>query len=975
MLAAVSGTATLVFAAQWLVACLLGAAISWALLVFFLRRRRGAGHVFLRSARHGPLFAALFLVAFAAANVYIEGRAFALYAPLLAAPAQVLFLLLFYLYPPPFPKASYTARGIRWLGIIYAFAQVAAYIPQQPQQTQQPATNSHVHLTPAQVLAVPGVLGTFIVLGSTFALAPTVLGILPQVYARARYLAASGREPHASRRVWIGAALGGAVASFVLLVVAGLLAPPALLTPTSTTAATNAAFSSVTAAPPVLQAARLGFFLLTSLAPVGMGFLLMSGRRYDREALLHRALIALALVACLLLVYAAGVVAVALVFPNYRGPGFTYLPFILPLGVLLGAIYPPLRAQVEVQIGLRFFRETYEAGQVLAAAGPALRRETRPDRLYAQLVTAVEKALRPATLALWVRPLQVASIFRASGAFAQSAPSAPALGVGAHPLDASMQTDPDVKHLRWYAPTPGSEPPGATTLTIRANDFASATLQGPAGVFEVERLPADSPAAQTLQAAGMRLALPLVSQGELEGVLALAPRAGAHRYGDDTRELLEALAGEVAPALHAARIAQRHEVAVRERERVEQELQTARRIQESLLPKEVPALAGWRIATAYQPAREVGGDFYDFIALPDGRLGIVLGDVTDKGIPAALVMATTRSMLRAVATRPHAAPDAVLAQVNDLLCPDLPASMFVTCFYAVLDADSGRLCYANAGQDLPYLRHTDGRVEELRATGMPLGMLPGSSYDAHETTLAPGDSLLFFSDGLVEAHNPAREMFGLPRLMRLLGEQADGTPPIDALLHALGDFTGPDWEQEDDITLVALRRTSEDAPPHDENGPGGWQILAAFTLPSVPGREREAIARVTTAVEGLGLSPRRLEDLQTAVGEAAVNAMEHGNRYQAELPVALEVRASAAELVVRLTDQGSHTPIPTPPSHAPDLAAKLAGEQAPRGWGLFLMRNLVDEVRVSGDDTHHTVELVLALSAKLVDDSDRRQVE
>ena len=831
MLAGGQGTATLVFAAQWLVACMLGTTISWALLMLFLRRRLGAGvrRMPLGSMRHGPLFVALVVVAFGAANLYIEGHAFAMHAPLLAAPAQILFLLLFYLNPPAFPKASYAAHGIRWLGIIYAFAQIAAYIPQQPQQSQQ-ATNSQVHLTPAQVLAIPSVLGTLIVLGSTFALGPIMLGILPQLYTRARYLAQSGSQAPAlapARRALIAGA--GVVAGFALFVLAGLLAPPALLTPASSQAATNAAFAAVTSAPPVLQAARLGFFLFTSLVPVGAGFLLMSGRHYDREALAHRALIALALVASLLLVYAVGVVAVAIAFPGFSGQGFAYLPFILSLAVLLGAIYPPLRGWIEAEIGRRFFQETYEASRTLAAAVAALRTETGPDQLCAQLVSAVQKALRPSALALWVRPAPGAAAFRASGIFAPTAHPPDARG-GHVPETATASSDGaaapsrDGTHLRWYAQTPdadaGSEaspsstPIGAAMLTVHDDDPARAAFKQPPTVIEVGGLPPESPLAGVLHAAQVRLALPLISQGELEGVLALAPRAGARRYGEDTRELLASLAGEVAPALRAARIAQRRDAQMRERERVEQELQTARRIQESLLPKEVPALQGWRIATAYQPAREVGGDFYDFITQSDGQLVIVLGDVTDHGIPAALVMATTRSMLRAVAAQPDITPDAVLAQVNELLARDLPASMFVTCFYALLDPASGRLRYANAGQDLPYLRRPDGTVRELHATGMPLGMMPGSQYDTHETTLAPGDGLLFFSDGLVEAHNPAREMFGLPRVMRLLGERDGDTPPIVALLHALADFTGAYWEQEDDITLVALRRVEVGAAPH-----------------------------------------------------------------------------------------------------------------------------------------------------------------
>jgi serine phosphatase RsbU (regulator of sigma subunit) len=243
-----------------------------------------------------------------------------------------------------------------------------------------------------------------------------------------------------------------------------------------------------------------------------------------------------------------------------------------------------------------------------------------------------------------------------------------------------------------------------------------------------------------------------------------------------------------------------------ERARIEQEMSTAQHIQQSLLPKDVPALPGWQFIPYYKPAREVGGDFYDFLTLDDGRLGIVIGDVTGKGVPAALVMAITRTMLR-TAAQTAASPGQALARVNDLLAADITPGMFVTCFYALLDPGTGRVDFANAGHDLPYWRHADG-VRELRATGMPLGIQPGSCYDEQTATLAPGDRVLLYSDGLVEAHNPAREMFGFPRLMELVRVQADHASPIDALLCELTAFTGADWEQEDDVTLLVLSRAS-----------------------------------------------------------------------------------------------------------------------------------------------------------------------
>ncbi len=244
-----------------------------------------------------------------------------------------------------------------------------------------------------------------------------------------------------------------------------------------------------------------------------------------------------------------------------------------------------------------------------------------------------------------------------------------------------------------------------------------------------------------------------------------------------------------------------------ERTRIEQELRTAHLIQHSLLPKEVPVLAGWQIATYYQSAREVGGDLYDFLMFEDGRLGLVIGDVADKGVPAAMVMASTRSMLRA-ATQVTDSPGEVLARVNDLLYADIPPNMFVTCFYAVLDPGSGKLRYANAGHDLPYQRDA-GKVCELRATGMPLGLMPGMSYEEQEVIVALDESILFYSDGLVEAHNPEREMFGFPRLKALLEEHTGGATLIDFLLGELRSFTGDGWEQEDDMTMLTLQRGLE----------------------------------------------------------------------------------------------------------------------------------------------------------------------
>jgi len=246
---------------------------------------------------------------------------------------------------------------------------------------------------------------------------------------------------------------------------------------------------------------------------------------------------------------------------------------------------------------------------------------------------------------------------------------------------------------------------------------------------------------------------------------------------------------------------------MRERERVEQELRVARSIQQASLPKEVPKLVGWQITPYYHPAREVGGDFYDFFELDNGRLGLVVGDATGKGVPAALVMASARSMLRAVA-QVSESPGDVLRRVNDSLVADIPPNMFVTCFYAILDPESANLRYANAGHDLPYLHRLSGEAEELRARGMPLGLMPGMSYEEKQTVLDGGEAALFYSDGLVEAHGPKGDMFGFPNLKALVAKHSEEGSLGELLLEELYSFVGEGWEQEDDITLLSLRRSA-----------------------------------------------------------------------------------------------------------------------------------------------------------------------
>lgn len=506
-------------------------------------------------------------------------------------------------------------------------------------------------------------------------------------------------------------------------------------------------------------------------------------------------------------------------------------------------------------------------------------------------------------------------------------------------------------------PTSPQETPSGEVrpLNIPLHDPLLAYITHSQGVIEVDKLNLDSPTLRTLREEGVRLALPLVSQGELIGLINLGPRMSEQEYSSDDFRLLHTLSTQASPALRIAQLARQQLVEAQERERIENELRVARVIQQTLLPREIPQPSGWAFGAFWQPAREVSGDFYDFILLPDGRMGILVADVTDKGVPAAMVMATTRSILRAAAER-LLEPSEVLARTNEVLYPDIPQKMFVTCLYLVLDPQTGRITFANAGHNLPYLRTAEG-VVELRATGMPLGLLPGMGYEQKEVVIKPGEGLLLSSDGLVEAHNAHGEMFSFPRTKRLMGEHPGGAGLVQFYMDQLNAFTGPNHEQEDDITLVTIERLP--------SSPNTEHTLGQFAIPSQPGNERQAAAKVLEAVAPLNLPEARRKRLETAVAEATMNAMEHGNKYQEDVPVNIHVFVEDEKLTIRITDQGGGADIPA--STTPDLVAKLAGEQSPRGWGLFLIKNMVDEMNVVQDEETHTIELVIKYTGTQVD--------
>jgi serine phosphatase RsbU (regulator of sigma subunit) len=242
---------------------------------------------------------------------------------------------------------------------------------------------------------------------------------------------------------------------------------------------------------------------------------------------------------------------------------------------------------------------------------------------------------------------------------------------------------------------------------------------------------------------------------------------------------------------------------------LQRELAIGHKMQLSLLPQRVPQIPGWQFGTHYESAWQVGGDFYDFIRLADDpqKLGLVIADVTGKGVPAALMMAVARTLIRAETGRGHSA-GSVLQRVNELIISDNRSPLFLSALYAVLDVQTGVLRYASGGHNPPLcLRRVSGEVEELPARGYLLGAFGGVSFSEHETVLAAGDALLLFTDGISEARDGEGRFFGEERLKAAVAAAGDCSAEeiVQALVTAVDRFTGS-VDQTDDLTLLVAKR-------------------------------------------------------------------------------------------------------------------------------------------------------------------------
>ena len=299
------------------------------------------------------------------------------------------------------------------------------------------------------------------------------------------------------------------------------------------------------------------------------------------------------------------------------------------------------------------------------------------------------------------------------------------------------------------------------------------------------------------------IAVPIVSGGEVIGALNLESDT-LDAFSEADVEFLEFFA--VAAAISIEKAVLHREML--EKHRIEQQLQIAKEVQVALLPAADPVLEGYDIAGTNVPTWEIGGDYYDYLPQPDGRLGVAIADVSGKGVPAALIMATFRAALRAQRVRGMPL-DAIADRLNRILLDSMDSSRFVTAFYGLLEPGTGRLSFANCGHNPPLLLRAAGPPESLASGGPALGMWPGASFQPGEVSVLPGDILVLYTDGVIEVMNTAGEMFGVERLEAVIrrrpGESSRDL--VEAVVEATRDFAARAG-YEDDFTLVIIKRGS-----------------------------------------------------------------------------------------------------------------------------------------------------------------------
>lgn len=507
------------------------------------------------------------------------------------------------------------------------------------------------------------------------------------------------------------------------------------------------------------------FYAFLLLIPFSIGISMLRFRLWDIDPIIYRTLVYGSLTGILALIYFVSVFMLQSFFRSISGQESDLA--LVTATLLIAALFQPLRRRVQTRIDRFFYREKINFHQALTGFSQEIRTIIElPDLLHA-LTRRVIDMLHVSHAAVFLR--------RPDGRFEL----------------AKQQTGARLAPLGTDSPNQIERP---LTLPVLPSEVS---LERPLSRPKDPQFPLlvpllappakDKPHAQD-------------GQPDLVGVLALGPRLADQPYSADDQSLLMILGDQAGTAISVAQL-------VAEKQRVDQELALAWRIQQSFLPPALPQIPGWELTAVLIPARETCGDFYDVIALPDGRYGLLIADVADKGMAAALYMALSRTLIRTYASQHPTRPDLALQAANERILQDSHSDQFVTLFYGILDPEAGTLTYSNAGHNPPYLLAPGGNLRELANTGIPLGIFPGNQWGRVSVELEPGTTLLLYTDGVTEAHNQQREAFGKERFLGVLRANWGETAVTiqEAVLAALADFTAA-APKFDDMAIMILTR-------------------------------------------------------------------------------------------------------------------------------------------------------------------------
>ncbi len=490
--------------------------------------------------------------------------------------------------------------------------------------------------------------------------------------------------------------------------------------------------------------------LFLVLIPLGLAFAILKFKLMEITVYIRRTLVYGILTAMLGLMFLVLIGGLGGLLVRLTGVRNEWVAIGATLVAVLTVV--PLRNRVQAAVERRFFRRRHDYAATLQILSREVAASGEIQRLLQVVVDRLQEALQVRAVVFFLRR-EGDSTFRAT---AKVGLPDERLGSLKIPVDGGLASRLDA---------------------VRPAD--------PAGLPEEER--------RTLAGAGAALLVPVRHRGELRALLTLGQKLSDLAFDQQDTDFLSAAAGQVAIGLENLRL-----------EEQQREFERAREIQQGLLPQEVPQAPGFQIAGAWQPARSVGGDYYDIFPLGEGRLALVIADVSGKGLAAALLMSNLQAAVRAFAAE-TATPAELCARVNRMISGHITAGRFITFFYAILDTRARRLAYANAGHNPPLLRGADGQVRPLDRGGTVLGLFRDSAYEQEVIGLRSGDRLLLFTDGLSEAANAAEEEFGEERLAAQLGAFGNaGAEEIkDGLLRAVSDFCGGSFR--DDATLIVIR--------------------------------------------------------------------------------------------------------------------------------------------------------------------------